>query len=171
MNLKKAKDSSTLELMHASTGFWTEVLSMARRVINVIRSCAFAYLLTIAVLVNSAAAAGLRSGTLELDPSKTLIEFRLPGALHTTHGTFKLERGTIIADPATGKAGGSIVVDARSGDTGIGARDNDMRENVSRGSTVSRDNFRLSALYSRTEEGRSVSSDDARGADAPRGKT
>ena len=116
--------------MHASTGFWTEVLSMARRVINVIRSCAFAYLLTIAVLVHGAAAAELRSGTLELDPSKTLIEFRLPGALHTTHGTFKLERGTIIADPATGKAGGSIVVDARSGDTGIGARDNDMRENV-----------------------------------------
>ncbi len=130
MNLKEAKDSSTLELMRASTGFWTEVLSMARRVINVIRSCAFAYLLTIAVLVNGAAAAGLQSGTLELDPSKTLIEFRLPGALHTTHGTFKLERGTIIADPATGKAGGSIVVDARSGDTGIGARDNDMRESV-----------------------------------------
>jgi hypothetical protein len=49
MSLKEAKDSSTLELMHASTGFWTEVLSMARRVINVIRSCALAYLLTIAV--------------------------------------------------------------------------------------------------------------------------
>ena len=130
MNLKKAKDLSTLELMHASTGFWTEVLSMARRVINVIRSCAFAYLLTIAVLVHGAASAELRSGTLELDPSKTLIEFRLPGTLHTTHGTFKLERGTIIADPATGKAGGSIVVDAKSGDTGIGARDNDMREGV-----------------------------------------
>ena len=130
MNLKEAKDSSTLELMHASTGFWTEVLSMARRVINVIRSCAFAYLLTIAVSVHGAASAELRSGTLELDPSKTLIEFRLPGTLHTTHGTFKLERGTIIADPATGKAGGSIVVDARSGDTGIGARDNEMRESV-----------------------------------------
>ena len=130
MNLKEAKDSSTLELMHASTGFWTEVLSMARRVINVIRSCAFAYLLTIAVLVHGAASAELRSGTLELDPSKTLIEFRLPGTLHTTHGTFKLERGSIIADPATGKAGGSIVIDARSGDTGIGARDNDMRDSV-----------------------------------------
>ncbi|WP_428110237.1 YceI family protein [Candidatus Binatus sp.] len=130
MNLMEAKDSSTVELMHASTGFWTEVLSMARRVINVIRSCAFACLLTIAVLVHGAASAELRSGTLELDPSKTLIEFRLPGALHTTHGTFKLERGTIIADPATGKAGGSIVVDARSGDTGIGARDNEMRESV-----------------------------------------
>ena len=130
MNLREAKDSSTLELMHASTGFWTEVLSIGRRVINVIRSCAFAYLLTIAVLVNGAAAAGLQSGTLELDPSKTLIEFHLAGNLHTTHGTFKLERGSIIADPATGKAGGSIVVDARSGDTGIGARDKDMRESV-----------------------------------------
>lgn len=130
MNLKESKDSSTFELMHCSTGFWTEVLSMARRVINVIGSCAFAYLLTIAVLVHGAASAELRPGTLELDPSKTLIEFRLPGSLHTTHGTFKLERGTIIADPATGKAGGSIVVDARSGDTGIGARDNEMRESV-----------------------------------------
>jgi hypothetical protein len=91
MNLKEATDSSILELMHASTGFRSEVLSMARRVINVIRSCAFAYLLTIAVLVHGAASAELRSGTLELDPAKTLIEFRLPGALHTTHGTFKLD--------------------------------------------------------------------------------
>jgi hypothetical protein len=72
-----------------STGFRTEVLKMARRVINVIGSCAFAYLLTIAVSVHGAASAELRSGTLELDPSKTLIQFRLPGALHTTHGTFK----------------------------------------------------------------------------------
>src|SRR5271156_6037527 len=130
MNLREAKDSSTLELMRASTGFWTEVLSMARRVINVTGSCAVAYLLTIAALVHGAASAELRSGTLELDPSKTVIEFRLPGNLHTTHGTFKLERGSIIADPATGKAGGSIVVDARSGVTGIGARDNEMRESV-----------------------------------------
>lgn len=116
--------------MQASNGCWTEVLSMARRVINVIRSCAFACLLTIAVLVDGAASGELRSGTLELDPSKTLIEFRLPGNLHTTHGTFKIERGTILGDPATGKAGGSIVVDARSGETGIGARDKEMRESV-----------------------------------------
>jgi hypothetical protein len=57
--------------------------------------------LRLAVEVHGAASAELRSGTLELDPSKTLIEFRLPGALHTTHGTFKLERGTITADPAS----------------------------------------------------------------------
>jgi polyisoprenoid-binding protein YceI len=102
---------------------------MARRVINVITSCAFASLLTIA-LVCGAASGELRSGTLELDPSKTVIEFSLPGRLHTTHGTFKLERGTIIGDPATGKAGGSIVIDAKSGYTGISSRDNDMRESV-----------------------------------------
>jgi polyisoprenoid-binding protein YceI len=116
--------------MQASNGFWTEVLSMERRFINVFRSCAFAYLLTITVSIHGAGSGELRSGTLELDPSKTLIEFRLPGNLHTTRGTFKLERGTILGDPATGKAGGSIVVDARSGDTGIGARDKEMRERV-----------------------------------------
>src|SRR5271154_7413148 len=89
-----------------------------------------AFLSALAASAQNGAALDLRSGALELDPSKTLVEFRLPGSLHTTHGTFKLERGTIIADPATGKAGGSIVVDARSGDTGIGARDNEMRESV-----------------------------------------
>ena len=93
-----------------------------------IRVVAFVSALT--AFAQNGAALDLRSGALELDPSKTLVEFRLPGSLHTTHGTFKLERGTIIADPATGKAGGSIVVDARSGDTGIGKRDNDMRESV-----------------------------------------
>jgi polyisoprenoid-binding protein YceI len=133
VNIKEAKDLLTLELTHASTGFWTKVVSMARRAKNVIRSCAFAYLLTIAVLVHSAAAAELRSGTLELDPSKTVIEFRLPGNLHITHGTFKLERGTILGDLSTGKAGGSIVVDASSGDTGIAWRDNDMRQSVLEG--------------------------------------
>jgi polyisoprenoid-binding protein YceI len=89
-----------------------------------------AFLSALAASAQNGAALDLRSGALELDPSKTLVEFRLPGSLHTTHGTFKLERGTIIGDPATGKAGGSIVVDARSGDTGIGARDNEMRESV-----------------------------------------
>jgi polyisoprenoid-binding protein YceI len=130
MILKAAKDSSTLELMQSSNGFWTEVLSTAHCVMNVIRGYAFAYLLTIAVLVHAAASAELRSGTLELDPSKTVIKFSLLGNLHTTNGTFKLERGTITGDPATGKAGGSIVVDARSGDSGIGMRDKDMRESV-----------------------------------------
>jgi len=91
---------------------------------------AFAFVLATAAFAYQAAAAELRSGTLELDPSKTLIEFRLPGALHTTHGTFKLEHGMIKADPRTGAASGSIIVDAKSGDSGIGARDRPMKDSV-----------------------------------------
>src|SRR5271165_1452001 len=91
---------------------------------------ALVFVLAIAALVRQAAAAELRSRRLELDSSKTLIEFRLPGALHTTHGTFRLEHGTIEADPSTGEAGGSIIVDARSGDSGVRARDDRMKDSV-----------------------------------------
>jgi polyisoprenoid-binding protein YceI len=77
-----------------------------------------------------AAAADLRAGTLELDPSKTRIEFRLDGTLHATHGTFKLERGVITADPYGGTATGMIEVDAKSGDTGIRARDDRMKDTI-----------------------------------------
>jgi polyisoprenoid-binding protein YceI len=88
------------------------------------------FVLAIAAFAHGAAAAELLSGALELDPSKTLVEFRLPGALHTTHGIFKLEYGTIKADLATGEAGGSIVIDARSGDSGVTARDDRMKDSV-----------------------------------------
>lgn len=97
---------------------------------NVIATCAFAYLLAGAIVVHAAATQELRSGTLELDPSRTVIKFDLPGNLHTTRGTFKLERGVITGDPASGKAGGSVVIDANSGDTGMSSRDNHMRANV-----------------------------------------
>ena len=94
------------------------------------RSRAFALVLVVLAFAHPAAAVESRSGTLELDPAKTLIEFRLPGALHTTHGKFKLAHGTIRADFATGEASGSIVVDARSGDSGIAARDDRMKTSV-----------------------------------------
>jgi polyisoprenoid-binding protein YceI len=91
---------------------------------------ALALVLAIAVSPYQAAAGEARLGTLVLDPSKTLIEFRLPGSIHTTHGIFKLEHGTIRADLAAGEASGLIVVDARSGDSGIGARDDRMKNSV-----------------------------------------
>jgi polyisoprenoid-binding protein YceI len=91
---------------------------------------ALALVFTIAVSSYQAAATEMRSGTLVLDPSKTLIEFRLPGSIHTTHGVFKLEHGTIRANLDTEEASGSIVVDAKSGDSGIGARDDRMRDTV-----------------------------------------
>src|SRR5258708_30247293 len=93
-------------------------------------SRALAVVLVLLALAHHAAAAQSQSGTLDLDPAKTLIEFRLPGALHATHGKFKLEHGTISADLATGEASGSIVVDPRSGETGIEARDDRMKTSV-----------------------------------------
>lgn len=71
-----------------------------------------------------------RVGVLELDPSKTLVEFKLGGALHTTHGKFQLKRGTIKADETTGKAEGELVIDAASGNSGDFLRDNRMRDDV-----------------------------------------
>jgi len=75
-------------------------------------------------------AAQSRVGVLELDPSKTSVEFKLGGSLHTTHGKFQLKRGSLKADEATGKAEGEIVVDAASGKSGDFLRDRRMRDSV-----------------------------------------
>ena len=95
----------------------------------------------IALLVVVAAALGFggsgavassasRVGVIKLDSSKTLVEFRLGGSIHDTHGKFQLKDGSIRADPSTGKAEGTIIVDAASGDSGDSMRDNRMKDNV-----------------------------------------
>jgi polyisoprenoid-binding protein YceI len=67
---------------------------------------------------------------LELDPAQTKIEFTLGATMHTVHGSFRLKSGSIHVDPATGKASGSIVVDAASGSSGSEGRDKDMHDKV-----------------------------------------
>ena len=67
---------------------------------------------------------------LEMTPSETKVEFTLGGLLHTVHGTFALKRGNLRFDPATGQASGELVVDAKSGASGSGARDKRMHANV-----------------------------------------
>ena len=67
---------------------------------------------------------------LELDPAQTQIGFTLGDVLHTVHGMFKLRQGTISFNPATGQAGGLMVVDATSGDSGSHARDRKMHKDV-----------------------------------------
>ncbi|HLG99091.1 MAG TPA: YceI family protein [Bryobacteraceae bacterium] len=68
--------------------------------------------------------------SLELDPAKTEINFTLHDPLHTVHGNFKLKRGTVHFDPETGKAGGEIVIDVASGQSGNGSRDKRMQKEV-----------------------------------------
>jgi polyisoprenoid-binding protein YceI len=68
--------------------------------------------------------------TLDLDPAKTTVQFTLGASLHTVHGSFKLKRGAIRFDPATGKIGGEAVVDATSGESGSEGRDRRMHADI-----------------------------------------
>ncbi len=68
--------------------------------------------------------------SLQFDPAQTRVEWTLGDVLHTVHGTFKLKRGSLRFDPATGNASGELVVDASSGESGSGARDRRMQKNV-----------------------------------------
>lgn len=89
--------------------------------------------LPFALLLSSlAAATPLEAQTvaLRIDPAQTQVEFTLGAVLHTVHGTFRLERGEIRFDPATGSASGELVVDATSAQSGNDARDKDMHKKV-----------------------------------------
>ena len=67
---------------------------------------------------------------LTLDPSATQIHYTVQGWPHVTHGTFRLDRGVIEIDPATGNAAGKIVVSAASGDSGSAMRDREMKDSI-----------------------------------------
>lgn len=90
-------------------------------------SLAFLSIVCAVVLVPAAHA---QETVVNLDPAQTKIEFTVDSTLHTVHGAFKLKSGTIHFDPATGKASGSIVVDATSGDSDSNGRDKKMHQEV-----------------------------------------
>ncbi len=67
---------------------------------------------------------------LDIDPATTKVQWTLGDVLHTVKGTFRLKKGDLWFDPDTGKAGGLLVVDATSGESGSSARDGRMHKNV-----------------------------------------
>ncbi len=79
-----------------------------------------------------AAASGLAAQqvAVDFDPAQTEIHWTVDSTLHTVHGTFKLKRGAIRIDSATGKAGGEIVIDVASGESGNGSRDRRMQREI-----------------------------------------
>ena len=72
---------------------------------------------------------------LTLDPTHSEVHFTLSDTLHTVHGAFHIQQGEIAFDPATGKASGSIVVDALSGQSGNSTRDHRMTDDELKAST------------------------------------
>ena len=67
---------------------------------------------------------------LTLDPAQSTVHWTVDSSLHTVHGTFALKSGTLHFDPETGKAGGEIVVDATSGESGSNSRDARMHKEI-----------------------------------------
>jgi polyisoprenoid-binding protein YceI len=88
--------------------------------------------LALAVLTTLWAAlpASAQETTLRLDPEKTTVQFTLEATMHTVHGSFRLKRGAIQFNPATGAANGSVVVDATTGESGNPKRDRNMHRDV-----------------------------------------
>jgi polyisoprenoid-binding protein YceI len=67
---------------------------------------------------------------LGLDPAQSKVQWTLGTTFHTVHGTFAFKNGKLHINPATGKAGGEIVVFATSGDSGDDSRDKKMHKEV-----------------------------------------
>ena len=86
--------------------------------------------LTILCGLLPALAAQAQQKTFTLDPAQTKVNFSVDSTLHTVHGDFRLKRGSIQFDNATSQAGGEIVVDSASGESGSDGRDKKMHKDV-----------------------------------------
>jgi polyisoprenoid-binding protein YceI len=93
------------------------------------RGCAQGLAL-IAFLCLDGIATAAQDVALQVDPQRTTVNFTLGDVLHIVHGTFRLERGSLRLDSASGKLTGEIVVDAKSGQSGNGMRDRKMHREV-----------------------------------------
>jgi polyisoprenoid-binding protein YceI len=82
---------------------------------------------------------------LKIDPAGTRVKWTLGDVLHTVNGTFKLKQGDLWFDPDNGHAGGLLVVDATSGESGSSARDRRMHANILRAPATRRCRFALTA--------------------------
>ena len=62
----------------------------------------------------------------EMDPARSQVQFTLPASLHEVHGSFHLQRGSVLFSRAGGEISGVIAVDAHSGNSGESSRDKKM---------------------------------------------
>jgi polyisoprenoid-binding protein YceI len=87
--------------------------------------------LGVSTLLIAFAISGVAQDTaFQLDPAQTSVKFTVGDVLHTVRGTFRLKRGLLEFEPASGKISGEIVVDAQSGNSGSGMRDRKMHKEI-----------------------------------------
>ncbi len=67
---------------------------------------------------------------MEINPAATKVHWTLGDVLHTVSGTFQVKKGEVWFDTGSSRAGGLLVIDATSGESGSGARDSRMHKNV-----------------------------------------
>jgi len=96
----------------------------------VAKPCAAALLRGLLLQALTAGAIFSQQIAIDLDPSKTTVEFTLGDVLHTVHGTFKLKSGHIDVDPEAKTISGQVIVNASSGESGSGLRDSRMKKNI-----------------------------------------
>jgi polyisoprenoid-binding protein YceI len=87
-------------------------------------------LATLLLAACAATAAAAESWVLRLDPAASEVRFQVGATLHTVRGSFALEPGSLRFDPQSGAIAGEVVVDARSGETGIERRDRAMHGDI-----------------------------------------
>ena len=80
---------------------------------------------------------------LRCDPSKSQANWTLTDPLHTVKGDFQLKSCDIRYEASTRKAGGEIVFDATSGESGNRARDHKMQKEVLESAKYPEIRFRL----------------------------
>lgn len=86
--------------------------------------------LFIPAVMLAASVAQTQQKTFMLDPAQTKVNFTVDSTLHTVHGDFRLKRGSIQFDNATGSATGELVVDSTSGESGSDGRDKKMHKDI-----------------------------------------
>ncbi|WP_433964119.1 YceI family protein [Tunturiibacter gelidiferens] len=68
--------------------------------------------------------------TFTASPKTSDVSFTLGGSEHETHGTFRVQNGSIDFDRTNPKLSGSVIVAAGSGRTGNDSRDKKMTDTV-----------------------------------------
>ncbi len=92
------------------------------------KTIAASLLMTLPLLLAPSASA--QHQTFNVDPASSGVAFTLGDVLHSLHGMFHIQSGSVDFDSGAPKISGSVVVAAGSGESGNESRDHKMHTDV-----------------------------------------